>query len=45
VAAATALTNSGLFTGQGPAFFAALNQLAQAADARGAARAVIGSTR
>ncbi|HXI82652.1 MAG TPA: ferritin-like domain-containing protein [Verrucomicrobiae bacterium] len=33
VAAATALTNSGLFTGQSPAFFAALRQLAQAADA------------
>ena len=33
VAAATALTNSGLFTGQSAAFFAALHQLAEAADA------------
>jgi hypothetical protein len=33
LAAARALTNSGLFTGQSPAFFAALHQLAEAADA------------
>lgn len=33
VASATALTDSGLFKGQSPAFFQALNELAQAADA------------
>ena len=33
VAAATALTNSGLFIGQSQDFFDALNSLAQAADA------------
>jgi hypothetical protein len=33
VAAATALTNSGLFMGQSPEFFQTLNDLAQAADA------------
>src|ERR1051326_1626156 len=33
VAAATFLTNSGLFTGQSDAFFAALHKLAEAADA------------
>jgi len=33
VAAATALTNSGLFAGQSPAFFNTLNELAAAADA------------
>ena len=32
VAAATALTNSNLFMGQSPQFFATLNALAQAAD-------------
>jgi hypothetical protein len=32
VAAATFLTNSGLFTGQSAAFFQTLNALAQAAD-------------
>jgi hypothetical protein len=32
-AAAAALTNDGLFVGQTPAFFQALNQLAEEADA------------